>query len=127
MGTLIGKTLDVDLLALRRRNVIRIKVAMRDVGMFATRVVKSDVFLLLKGYTFRFDKEGNDYVPEPDFAPFMWRRDDKEDDANGMDEEVRRQKYYSLRSILLVTDLDKMCHLCGLYIVMTHIWIRGST
>ena len=43
-------------------------------------------FLLLKGYSFRFTKEAADYVAEPDFVPFIWKRKEKDDDAKGMEE-----------------------------------------
>ena len=78
--------MDVDLLALRRHNVVWILVAIRNPNLFETREVKADGFLLLKGYSFRFSKEGTDYVAEPDFVPFIWKRNEKDDDAKGMEE-----------------------------------------
>jgi hypothetical protein len=91
VGSLMGKTLDVDLLSLRRRGIVRILVAMfdsklldskrDDVGLF----VQSDVVVKLKGYEFRFRREPVGYVSEPDFVPFIWKkRDDSggDDDAN---------------------------------------------
>ena len=63
--------MDVDLLALRRHNVVRILVAIRKPNLFETREIKADAFLLLKGYSFRFSKETADYVVDPDFVPFI--------------------------------------------------------
>ena len=62
---------------------------MRDPSILESTVIKSDTFLLLKGYTFRFRKEAADYVSEPDFVPFIWRRSEKYDDGKGLwDNEV---------------------------------------
>ena len=86
VGTLIGKTMDVDLLALRRHNAVWILVAICNHNLFETREVKADAFLLVKGYTFRFSKDTADYVADPDFVPFIWRRNKKDDDARGSEE-----------------------------------------
>ena len=88
VGTLIGKTLDVDLLALRRQNVVRIQVAIRRHDLFEARDVQADAFVMLKGYTFKFRKEAPDYIPEPDFVPYLWRRHEKEDDGKGVEERM---------------------------------------
>jgi hypothetical protein len=95
VGTLMGKTLDVDLLSLRRRGVCRILVAMFDskildskkdsVGSFVT----SDVVVKLKGYEFRFMREPTGFIPEPDFVPFIWKKGDDggDDGTNGKEKE----------------------------------------
>ncbi|XP_047043355.1 uncharacterized protein LOC124647454 [Lolium rigidum] len=55
IGSLMGKTLDVDLISLRRRGVVRVLVGMLDTTKFAKKLdkdgacVKSDVVLKLKG------------------------------------------------------------------------------
>ena len=37
----------------------------------------------LQGYQFKFKLEDDDFVPEPDFKPFMWKKpDDAEDRGN---------------------------------------------
>ena len=95
VGTLIGKTMDVDLLALRRNNVARILVAIRNPNLFETREVKSDAFLLLKGYSFRFTREAADYVAEPDFVPFIWKRNEKDDDTNGLEDKDHEETHRS--------------------------------
>ena len=86
VGSLIWKTMDVDLLALQRHNMARILVAIRNPNLFETREVKSDAFLLLKGYSFWFAKEAADYVADSDFVPLLWRRNEKDDNAKGMEE-----------------------------------------
>ena len=43
--------------------------------------------MILKGYSFRFSKEAADYAVEKDFVPFIWRRNKKDDDAKGMEEQ----------------------------------------
>ena len=86
VGTLIGKTMDVDLLALRRHNVVRILVAIRNPNLFVTREVKADAFLQLKGYSFRFTLEAADYVVDLDFVPFIWKKDERDDDSTGLEE-----------------------------------------
>ena len=78
--------MDVDMLALRRQNVIRILVALCNPNLFETRVVKADAFLVLQGYSFCFTKEMADFAVEKDFVPFIWRRNEKDDDAKGMEE-----------------------------------------
>ena len=93
VGTLIGKTMDIDLLALRRHNVVRILVAIRNPSLFETRIVKADAFVMLKGYSFLFSKEATDYVAEPDFVPFIWRRNEKDDDARGMEEKDQEETH----------------------------------
>jgi hypothetical protein len=85
VGSLMGKTLDVDLLSLRRRGVVRVLVAMFDTTKFgkkdAATFVKSDVVVKLKGYEFRFSRESPSYVPEADFVPFVWRKKDGDGDG----------------------------------------------
>jgi hypothetical protein len=44
------------------------------------------VVVKLKAFEFRFRKESEDYVPEPDFVPLVWvKRDDADDDGDGND------------------------------------------
>lgn len=77
VGTLMGNTLDVDLISLRRGGVVRILVAMTnsqilskdkdDAGPF----VATDVLVKLKRYAFTFRKEPAGYIPDPDFVSFI--------------------------------------------------------
>jgi hypothetical protein len=94
VGSLMGKTLDVDLLSLRCHGVVRILVAMFDSKLLKSKsdefghFVNSDVVVKLKGYEFRFRREPAEYIPEPDFVPFIWRQKDEgggDDGANGKD------------------------------------------
>jgi hypothetical protein len=93
VGSLMGTTLDVDLLSLRRRGVVRVLVAMYNTSVLEKKkdgtgpFVSRDV-VRLKGYEFRFRREPVNYVPEPDFIPFIWRkRSDGDDDGNGREHE----------------------------------------
>ena len=61
-------------------------MAVRDPRLFDNFTVNADAFIMLKGYAFRFTKEAANYVPEPDFVPFLWRRHEKDDDARGSEE-----------------------------------------
>ena len=69
VGTLMGKTLDVDLLSLRRRGVVRILVGMFDSSVLNQKkdalghFVNADVIVKLKGFEFRFRREPADFVP----------------------------------------------------------------
>uniref|UniRef100_A0ACD5TBC5 Uncharacterized protein n=1 Tax=Avena sativa TaxID=4498 RepID=A0ACD5TBC5_AVESA len=87
VGGLMGTTLDVDLFSLRRRGVVRILVAMTDTSVFLRlqdsigHYIVTDAVVGLKAYELRFRLEPEGYVPEPEFAPFLWRkRDDDQDD-----------------------------------------------
>ena len=89
----MGKTLDVDLISLRRRGVVRILVAMTNSQIFskdkddAGPFVATDVLVKLKGYAFTFRKEPAGYIPDPDLVPFIWRRKgDDADDESGAKE-----------------------------------------
>ena len=79
VGTLIGATIDVDLLALRRWGIIRILVGMASANCFKKSdefgpFIKADGVLKLKGFDFTFHPEPADFVPEADFVPFVWNR-----------------------------------------------------
>ncbi|KAE8804764.1 hypothetical protein D1007_19179 [Hordeum vulgare] len=86
VGSLMGRTIDVDLVSLRRRGVIRILVALtntqilskanNDIGPF----LSTNVMVKLKGYAFAFSIEPAGYVPDTNFTPLIWKR--KGDDAN---------------------------------------------
>lgn len=89
VGSVIGTTLDVDLLSLRRRGLVRILVGMIDISAFMhddngqTSLVSSNLVVKLKGYEFRYELEQDDFAPEADFSLFMWKKpDDLEDKGN---------------------------------------------
>jgi hypothetical protein len=86
IGSLIGTTLDVDLVSLRSLGVVRILVAMmepknldklNEVQGYACLGVS--VTVKLKGYDFFFRREQQGFVPDKGFTPFFWKR--KGDDA----------------------------------------------
>jgi hypothetical protein len=81
VGSLIGTTLDVDLVSLRSFGVVRILVAMmepknldkwNEVQGYACLGVS--VTVKLKGYTIFFRHEQQDFVPDHGFTPFFWKR-----------------------------------------------------
>jgi hypothetical protein len=82
VGSLLGKIVDVDLLSLRRRAVIRIQVAMFNSKVLgkslddARPFSKSDAVVKFKAYEFCFRREPADYVSEQDFVPLIWVKDD---------------------------------------------------
>jgi hypothetical protein len=88
VGSLLGKTLDVDLLSLRRRGVVRVLVAMLNSSVLDKTVSEpgsyalSDVVVKLKSFEFRFRREPADFVPDSDFTSFLWeKRNDGNDDG----------------------------------------------
>nr|XP_051201493.1 uncharacterized protein LOC127314991 [Lolium perenne] len=90
VGSLIGKTVDVDLVSLRRRAVVRIQVAMLQAGVLgdpsdeARPIAKADAVVKFKAFEFRFRREPADYIPEPDFVPLVWvKKDDSDEGGEG--------------------------------------------
>ena len=87
VGTLIGTTLDVDLLALRRRGIVRILVGLVSANCFRKRddlgpFIKADGALRLKCFDFTFRPEPADFVPDVDFVPFVWSSSDSDDPSD---------------------------------------------
>jgi hypothetical protein len=90
VGSLVGKTVDVDLVSLRRRAVVRIQVAMLQAGVLgdpsdeARPIAKADAVVKFKAFEFRFRREPADYIPEPDFVPLIWvKKDDSDEGGEG--------------------------------------------
>jgi hypothetical protein len=86
VGSLVGKTVDVDLTSLKRKAILRIQVAMLQAGVLgdpsdeARPIAKTYVVVKFKAFEFRFRREPTDYVPELDFVPFIWvKRDDPDE------------------------------------------------
>jgi hypothetical protein len=94
VGSLVGTTLDVDLVSLRSLGVVRILVAMMDpkyldkfneargcacLGVTAT--------IKMKGYDLFFHREKPNFVHDPGFAPFFWKKkgDDSSKEGSGPD------------------------------------------
>jgi hypothetical protein len=63
VGSLVGKTVDVDLVSLRRRAVVRIQVAMLQAGVLgdpsdeSRPIAKADAVVKFKAFEFRFRRE----------------------------------------------------------------------
>ena len=76
VGSLIGTTLDVDLVTLRSQNVVRILVAMIDSSVLDKRVdergpyIGASCVIKLREYDFFFRREAGDFIPDPSFVPF---------------------------------------------------------
>ena len=84
----ISITLDVDLLSLRRRGLVRILVRVYDTSVFykddtdEEKSVSTIMVIKLKGFHFTFELEKDDFIPEPDFKTFMWRKPEDADNGN---------------------------------------------
>ncbi|KAI5001081.1 hypothetical protein ZWY2020_011040 [Hordeum vulgare] len=95
VGCLMDKTLDVDLINLRRRGLVRILVAMTNNQILSKEkdnvepFISTDVVVKLKGYDFTFRREPTYYIPDSNFLPFMWRRidDGADDDSTGKEKD----------------------------------------
>jgi hypothetical protein len=94
VGSLIGTTLDVDLVSLRSLGVVRILVAMmepKNLDKFhevhGCACLGVTVTVKLKGYDLYFRREQPDFVVDPGFTPFFWRKkgDDSGNDGAGPD------------------------------------------
>ena len=91
VGSLIGTTLDVDLVTLRSQNIVRILVGMIDSSVLEKRVDEKGPYIgaacviKLGEYDFFFRRESTDFIVDPSFVPFFWRRkgDDPDPDAAG--------------------------------------------
>jgi hypothetical protein len=90
----LGKTLDVDLMSLRRRGLVRVLVAMLNSSVLDRTVTEpgsyatSDVVVKLKSFEFHFRREPADFIPDPDFVPFLWeKRNDRNDDGGAHETE----------------------------------------
>jgi hypothetical protein len=90
VGLMIGQTLDVDMISLRRRAQVRILVGIIDLSVFKDQagdyaIVPSNFVVKLKGYELCYELEKEGYVPEMDFKPYMWKKpEDGEDPGADM-------------------------------------------
>jgi hypothetical protein len=78
VGSLIGSTLDVDLVSLRSQGVVRILIAMRDLVTLQKDMDETNnpclevvASLKLNGYRLRLRRQPSQYVPDPGFRPFF--------------------------------------------------------
>ncbi|XP_044351587.1 uncharacterized protein [Triticum aestivum] len=103
VGSVIGATLDVDLLCLRRRGIVRIQVAVLNLDAFKRSTIdslSSDVVIQRKGYEFRYSLEKEDFRVDADFVPRVWEHGDdsggdkghERDDTVGGNDTSKRPK-----------------------------------
>jgi hypothetical protein len=78
VGSLIGTTLDVDLVSLRSQGVVRILVAMNEPknldkqnDILGYACLGVSVTVKLKGYDFFFRRELHDFLPDEAFTPYF--------------------------------------------------------
>jgi hypothetical protein len=81
VASLVGTPVDVDLVTLRSRGVVRVRVAMMDPKNLQNRVdtqgrhcLGVTVAVDFKVYDFLFRQEQPDFVPDTGFVPYFWRR-----------------------------------------------------
>jgi hypothetical protein len=90
VGSVIGATMDVDLLCLRRRGIVRIQVAVLNLDAFKKSTINSlssDVVVQGKGYEFRYSLENSDFRVDADFVPRVWEHGDDPENDKGQDRE----------------------------------------
>ena len=94
VGSVIGATLDVDLLCLRRRGIVKIQVGVLNLDAFKMSPVNSllsEVVVQKKGYEFRYTLEDDDFRVDADFVPRVWEHgDDTEGDKEHDREDTSR-------------------------------------
>ena len=93
VSSVIGATLDVDLLCLHRRGIVRIQVAVLNLDAFKRSTIdslSSDVVVQRKGYEFRYSLEKEDFRVDADFVPRVWEHGDDSggDKGHEMDDTV---------------------------------------
>jgi hypothetical protein len=122
VGTLLGVPLDVDLVTLRSHGVVHIFVAMVNPKALEGHVDDFCPFLAvacavkLKFFSFVFCREPTDFVVDPSFTPFFWRRkgDDMDEEDLGNDKEVPTTGASNMgyrRLMLLIWRWTLMCPL----------------
>jgi hypothetical protein len=96
VGTFLGVPLDVDLVTMQSRGVVRILVAMVNPKVLEAQTDDIAPFLAvacavrLKLFSFVFRREPAEFVADPSFSQFFWRRkgDDMDEDDMGNDKDV---------------------------------------
>jgi hypothetical protein len=117
VGSLIGTTLDVDLVSLRSRGVVRILVAMNEPknldkqnDILGYACLGVSITVKLKGYDFFFCREPQDFVPDEGFTPFSWKcksDDDTSFDGLGQDNNGNAAPNRDATSTYASMDVDK--------------------
>lgn len=113
VGTLIGTTLDVDLATYRSRGIVRILVGMLDSKVLEKRIsddgpyIRVACVVKLKEYGFYFGREAADFIPDPNFVPFLWRRKgDKDDEEEGNDHSMEGSVRQNISHGSLPTNME---------------------
>jgi hypothetical protein len=117
VGSLIGTTLDVDLVSLRSRGVVRILVAMNEPknldkqnDILGYACLGVSVTVQLKGDDFFFHREPVDFVQDEGFTPFFWKHkgdDDAGFDGSGLDNPQNDAPNRDSSSTSASMDVDK--------------------
>ncbi|KAI4988708.1 hypothetical protein ZWY2020_035948 [Hordeum vulgare] len=114
VGTLIGTTLDVDLMTYQSRGIIRILVGMLDSNVLEKRInddgpyIGASCVVKLKEYGFYLHREVADFIPDPNFVPSFSRRkgDDDDEGRNDHDTEGSARKNISHASLSTNMEVD---------------------
>jgi hypothetical protein len=116
VGSLIGTMLDVDLVSLWSRGVVRILVAMNEPKnldkfneVLGYACLSVSVTVQLKGYDFFFHQEPQGFVLDEGFTPFFWKRkgDDTGNDGPGQDNDGTDAANCDVDSSSANMDVDK--------------------
>jgi hypothetical protein len=116
VGSLIGTTLDVDLVSLRSLGVVCILVAMmepknldkwNEVQGYACLGVS--ITVKLKGYDLFFHREQQGFLPDQGFTPFFWKRkgDDAGNDGPGQDKDALEPPSHDPATTSAHMEVDK--------------------
>ncbi|KAE8820199.1 hypothetical protein D1007_01912 [Hordeum vulgare] len=113
VGTLIGTTLDVNLVTYRSHGIVRILVGMLDSKVLEKRINDDGPYIgvacvvKLKEYGFYFRREAADFIPHPNFVPFFWRRKgDNHDDEGGNEHGIEGSARQNITYGLLSTNME---------------------
>jgi hypothetical protein len=117
VSSLIGTTLDVDLVSLRSLGVVRILVAMmepKNLDKFhevhGCACLGVTVTVKLKGYDLYFCREQPDFVADPGFTPFFWKKkgDDSGNDGAGPDADDMDAPRRNITNSAARMDIDNL-------------------
>jgi hypothetical protein len=119
VGTLVETTLDVNLVTLWTRGIIRISVSMVNPKALEKHVDVSGPYngvayvVKLKLYEFFFHREASYFVPDPTFVPYFWRLKTNDVDDEGMGEEKEVDGSLGLSGLTYMVTSDQHgggCH-----------------
>jgi hypothetical protein len=99
VGSLIGSTLDVDLVSLRSQGIVRVLIAMRDLTTLQKDMDEDNVpclevvaSLKLNGYRLRFHRQPAQYIPDPGFRLFFWKEASDGDGPDGFGDDMANEQ-----------------------------------